>query len=80
MEACGYRPRSLVTPATIPVSPAMAFCLHPQLLPISLCSVSLSPNPTLLPQPARSSALRRTNDLVLELVSAFFFFFQTQPR
>lgn len=76
MEACGYRPLSLMTLATIPVCPATAFCNHLQLLPISLCSVSLSANPR-APSTACFSALRQTNDLVLQLVSAFF---QIQPR
>lgn len=42
-EACGCRPLSLMTPASIPAFPAMAFRTRPQLLPISLCSVSPSP-------------------------------------
>lgn len=42
MEACGSRLLSPTTLATILVCPAMAFRIHPLLLPISLCCVSLS--------------------------------------
>lgn len=41
MEACGSRLLSPTMLATMLVCPAMAFCIHPPLLPISLCSVSL---------------------------------------